>query len=197
MKTCKKCNQQKEDCEFRPQRHTCRECERKYTRSYYAANYDHCIDYARKRHTERRAIEREYQGEYRKLNRDKVLRYNRQYDREHRDARREYMGAFREAHRDLMRLYESKRRAKLNGGELTEAEWLEVVGQYGGACLRCGSQSNITIDHIIPISRGGTHTKDNVQPLCKKCNSSKHDNTIDFRKHWKQWETNAAQIPIQ
>jgi hypothetical protein len=37
------------------------------------------------------------------------------------------------------------------------------------------------IDHILPVSRGGTNAIDNVQPLCRKCNSEKLDSYIDFR----------------
>jgi 5-methylcytosine-specific restriction endonuclease McrA len=35
-----------------------------------------------------------------------------------------------------------------------------------------------TIDHIAPISKGGTHTWDNVGLACKRCNSLKSNNTV-------------------
>lgn len=34
-----------------------------------------------------------------------------------------------------------------------------------------------TVDHVIPISKGGTHTWDNVKPAHYKCNIDKADNT--------------------
>ena len=40
-------------------------------------------------------------------------------------------------------------------------------------CKHCGITYNITIDHIKPISKGGTNDLDNLQPLCKSCNSRK------------------------
>ncbi len=46
---------------------------------------------------------------------------------------------------------------------------------YSGNCIRCGSSENITADHIIPLSRGGSHGIGNLMSLCKSCNSSKHN----------------------
>lgn len=40
-------------------------------------------------------------------------------------------------------------------------------------CTYCGSAENITIDHIIPLSRGGKHVAENLAAACYACNSSK------------------------
>ena len=42
-------------------------------------------------------------------------------------------------------------------------------------CVKCGSAHNLEIDHIIPISKGGKSTYDNLQTLCKRCNMNKSD----------------------
>lgn len=44
-----------------------------------------------------------------------------------------------------------------------------------GRCVECSSQSYLEYDHIIPFSRGGASTVDNVQILCRGCNSKKSD----------------------
>lgn len=40
-------------------------------------------------------------------------------------------------------------------------------------CLKCGTHKDLTIDHIIPTSKGGENTIENMQTLCHSCNSSK------------------------
>lgn len=57
-----------------------------------------------------------------------------------------------------------------------------VFKMYGKKCLACGSEENISLDHIIPIHKKGTNTIDNLQPLCKSCNSKKGTKIIDYRK---------------
>ena len=74
-----------------------------------------------------------------------------------------------------------KRHRKRAAGHLTAAEWRTVLATYGSACLACGSEDPPTIDHVIPISQGGTNTADNVQPLCNPCNMRKGTQTIDYR----------------
>ena len=44
-----------------------------------------------------------------------------------------------------------------------------------GKCLFCGSTDNLTVDHIKPYSKGGTHDSFNLQCLCGKCNRLKYD----------------------
>ena len=41
------------------------------------------------------------------------------------------------------------------------------------ACCYCGSQSDLTLDHLIPQFKGGKHSADNLVVACRSCNSSK------------------------
>ena len=40
-------------------------------------------------------------------------------------------------------------------------------------CVYCGCAENLTVDHILPLSRGGDSEIDNLATACRKCNSSK------------------------
>lgn len=48
-----------------------------------------------------------------------------------------------------------------------------VLARDGGACVRCGQTDELTIDHIFPVSAGGTHALTNLRTLCKSCNSAR------------------------
>lgn len=63
--------------------------------------------------------------------------------------------------------------------KLTEREWEFAVKYFNGRCAYCGEYiSDPTKDHVKPLHDGGTLTRDNVIPCCKKCNSSKKDNEM-------------------
>lgn len=49
----------------------------------------------------------------------------------------------------------------------------EVFAADGYRCRRCGTTDDLTIDHIMPVSRGGTNERSNLQTLCRRCNCSK------------------------
>ncbi len=46
-------------------------------------------------------------------------------------------------------------------------------------CVYCGTRRELTLDHVVPSSRGGQHTWTNLVTACKKCNARKGDRTPD------------------
>ncbi len=52
--------------------------------------------------------------------------------------------------------------------------WLTLVNK--GECHYCGkrfSAAKLTMDHIVPLARGGTSTQGNIVPACRECNHEK------------------------
>jgi hypothetical protein len=64
-------------------------------------------------------------------------------------------------------------RVRAAGGEIPVSIRIAVLS--GANCAKCGRNDDLTIDHIIPISLGGTNTPSNLQALCRRCNSAKKD----------------------
>lgn len=76
-------------------------------------------------------------------------------------------------------------RLKGVGGSHTVAEWEALKVATGNKCLCCGvsgDETELTRDHVLPITKGGTDNIDNIQPLCLSCNAKKQANHIDYRK---------------
>lgn len=48
-------------------------------------------------------------------------------------------------------------------------------------CVSCGAKERLEIDHKIPVTKGGTNELDNLQVLCRSCNSSK-GNKLNWKK---------------
>lgn len=57
--------------------------------------------------------------------------------------------------------------------KITEEERKNIFERDNFECLECGSKENLSIDHILPFSLGGTTDPSNLQTLCKSCNSKK------------------------
>ncbi|MBO3462952.1 HNH endonuclease [Aetokthonos hydrillicola Thurmond2011] len=51
----------------------------------------------------------------------------------------------------------------------------EVLKRDHHTCQYCGSRKHLTLDHVIPRSKGGQHTWDNVVTACATCNQKKRD----------------------
>jgi hypothetical protein len=63
---------------------------------------------------------------------------------------------------------------------LTSTEWLAILAEANGHCAYCGKQTeHLTLDHVIPLSKGGQHSANNVVPACGHCNDSKGIKTVE------------------
>ncbi|HDY67223.1 MAG TPA: hypothetical protein ENH85_05470 [Candidatus Scalindua sp.] len=90
------------------------------------------------------------------------------------EHRREYK-RFKTAERQSQKLQAS--------GSHTLGEWEILKAQYNWICPCCGKKEpeiRLTEDHIVPITKGGSDNIENIQPLCKSCNSRKQTRVIKY-----------------
>ena len=70
---------------------------------------------------------------------------------------------------------EQIRRERNKARELRQSQWWKRK-RAAGICHHCGKKfpsAELTMDHLVPVIRGGKSTKGNVVPTCKVCNSAR------------------------
>ena len=82
-------------------------------------------------------------------------------------------------------LKNKRNRLKRNAeGSHTFEEWEDLKRKYNYTCPVCKKKEpeiKLTEDHIVPLSKQGTDYIDNIQPLCKGCNSIKYTKIIKYK----------------
>lgn len=87
-----------------------------------------------------------------------------------------------EASRASVRNRRSIRRARMRNNGVFAVTTKDVRRILAMPCAHCGSKDQPTLDHIIPIARGGRHSVGNLQCLCAHCNFTKQDKlTVEVR----------------
>lgn len=94
--------------------------------------------------------------------------------------RNAYTNKYRKEHPDKTQANKQRRRTRENlaGGSFTGDEWVALKEKHKNLCALCKQEKKLTVDHIKPLSRGGSNYIANIQPLCIGCNSRKKDKDI-------------------
>lgn len=120
----------------------------------------------------------EVSAAWREANPDRVVALNRAYTQNNPDKIREIKRRYRDANRDRIRNSNNRRKAMHRNApvnDLTAEQWTEIKAAYRQRCAYCGKKpKKLTMDHVQPLARGGSHTVSNIVPACGPCNSSKN-----------------------
>jgi len=140
------------------------------SRAWYQANRARAQATRRAWYAANRAKMRDYNVEYRAENAERLAAYDAQ---EHRRAR---VSAYVKANPEKNRERGHRRRAAIRGRPVEKIDHMERYEADEGICGLCGEpvdRETFTLDHIIPIARGGAHVWANVHIAHRTCNAKK------------------------
>jgi hypothetical protein len=136
-------------------------------------------------------------------NKEKVKKCQKEYYSLNKKARTESIKKWRNANKEAMEVYrkeyrkrnpmiaknnEHRRRARMKTTDIN-SKWLNDLYTKASKCPLCNFEMSEdsrkyplgkTLDHIIPLNIGGTHTKNNVRIVCAKCNCSRPKDGSDL-----------------
>jgi len=162
----------------------CKECVNKYVKWYRMllspAELDQKRTYRKEQYKTHKDRELASIKKYYEAHRSQILIYYKEWYETHKD----YVLAYdreRHASNPERRLNRNRKRRALKRGTnatLTTHEWSSILEKFGNKCAYCREPTN-EMDHVIPLSKGGKHSKENVVPACRSCNCSKRDKPLD------------------
>lgn len=186
MKTCSRCKIHKalEDFYRRPASKDglmshCKLCDKERQRRFNAANPGKAAKRQQRwREENPEARRKQTQRHYAKNAPKRMQEWNersRLYRKMHPEKARAAVRRWAEYNPDKVRTKNRRRRARKAGASIGDSA--EIVSREAKirteACAHCGTEDNIHVDHIWPLSKGGAHAAFNLQPLCASCNSKK------------------------
>lgn len=87
---------------------------------------------------------------------------------------------WRRENKDKIKIYDHKKRIRrkyaiaFTKEKISFDEWISIIKSQDSKCYYCKIKDrNLEIEHVIPLSRGGDHSKGNIVGACAKCNSRK------------------------
>lgn len=84
------------------------------------------------------------------------------------------------------RLDRHRKRAKGGYAKVTVADWERIKERFEYRCAYCHNligKDKVTMDHVIPLSKGGRHAVGNIVPACNRCNQHKGSLTVvEFKR---------------
>jgi len=94
----------------------------------------------------------------------------------------EYLKTEKGKQKNQMGVRNHKYLQNASGIRITIEQWRDICERFNNRCAYCGiheevlkiiHNQNLSMDHVIPLSKGGKHIVENIVPSCRSCNSKK------------------------
>lgn len=126
---------------------------------------------------------RERRKEYARSNRAKISAVRRLHYLKNKERISRQVAAYKKANKDKFKSIAKARCAKQRGADVcdfTHKQWAAMKLRFHNTCFYCGViPESLEQDHVIPLSKGGNHTENNIVPCCRTCNASKQSKALE------------------
>lgn len=159
----------------------CVECSKAKLLIWQKNNPDKVKKLDRARHQRDREKRNAKQREYAKNNVELATKRKSKWAQENREKALQIQKKWNERNRHKINAYAANRRCLTRGaGKHTGDDIKKIYAQQGGLCKTCGAVlGKWHVDHIVPISAGGSNEAYNLQLLCKSCNLRKSNKSLE------------------
>lgn len=187
------------DCKY-GLRGKCKKCRATHSKQYYEQNKTAITEYNKQYRETNKEIISERNKQYYQNNKEGIKNRNKQYYEINKEAKAKCMRLYYKQNKEAISKHSkqyrqspqgqvvefnrhNKRRTKeqMQGTGITKEQWLEMMNFFNWKCAYSGkylggkdNQCIRTIDHIIPLNKGGVNEIWNLVPMYKPYNSSKH-----------------------
>ncbi len=179
-KRCSKCGEKKPLTEYhrrntvpngyKPQ---CKACQAAYVQE----NIERITETQRRYNDENREKVRARKNAYNERNRETVRDQHRAYVEKNREHLNELARARAKQNKDKIQENTRRYQARKQGATVAPVSYTAILERFGMVCHICGneigSRAMLHMDHVIPLSRGGHHSEDNIRPSHAFCNTRK------------------------
>jgi hypothetical protein len=170
------------------------EYRRKQDRLYYAKNAERYRQYVRQRRMENPDKYRERCSRYYEANRDRMREYCRRYREANLEKHRERCRQWRRVNLDKERQASRRRSAWKRAARrralqpVTQQQIDARFALWDNRCAFCGVAADhqrnrgyqrLTVEHVLPLTKGGLDEAANIIPACSTCNTSKNNSPVD------------------
>lgn len=150
---------------------------KKYMKQYYLRTKAHHADARRASYLKNaeeikeRQRQREYRESANKAQRERRLSNPEKYRTRELGYRNRHLQAYQEYRHNY------RMRERQAAGRCSYKQLKARFDYHGNKCIYCAGIGDLTVDHLIPLTRGGTNWPANLAPACRSCNGRKRHRT--------------------
>lgn len=196
MKRCTKCNRRRRYSQFNSDKSkkdglysSCKECRKKIRKDYYIKHREDLIEKASEWANENKERRKKIEAKYRSKNRRKEKLRTKRYREENPEKRRQTNRKYYLNHPEVAYKSVANRRARKMGATIGKIDYEEIKAI--GICYLCNKKVNFKLkyphprsksfDHVVPLSKGGSHSQENVKLTHLRCNKRKTSKILKER----------------